>query len=588
MRFIVKILLLSVSSAASLAYSQTNNIPQVQHVIVLVQENRTPDNLFGSDAFAQTRQLPGADLVQIGNCSNPAQKTITLQSLNLGNACGPNHFHEAAWLPTYDNGKMDGACTIPTAKCTGISNPEYSYVQSSNVGPYFQIAQQYGYANYMFQTNQGPSFPAHQFLLSGTSAPTLPSDPTLCPDPLTNHSYPCYQWFAAENNNKKGDPYGCTAQSTVVDDIAPNGNESAAYNKGLPCYNHNSLATLLDQTPAISWKYYAQAAPVGKDLWTAPNAIYDICMPLGGQQTICTGYDWINYVQSVFPNAAGYPHSYSPILTDLGADPSQPQCTLPAISWVVPDGSWSDHAGQDPDGGGPSWVAAIVDAVGGYYYDINRQQHRTSCQNPDGSAMYWKNTVILITWDDWGGWYDHILPWRCNNVGVCSGYPGGLDGGGSEYVYGFRVPLLAVSAYNYRPQGATGYISGACGPGQQYSCPNEQQKYIHDFGSVLNFIEYAFGTGGVPLSLPGFPGQGISPSYKYADYFAPDGPTVCGATTCPYSLSDFFNFGGSASTFTPFTQGVNYPTQCFITPTAQGCFGSSFTPTNPDDDDDAE
>ena len=70
----------------------------------------------------------------------------------------------------------------------------------------------------------------------------------------------------------------------------------------------------------------------------------------------------------------------------------------------------------------------------------------------------------------------------------------------------------------------------------------------------------------------------------YADHFAPDGPAVCGPTTCPYSLSDFFNFSGSASTFTPFTQGVNYPTQCFITPAAQGCFGPSFTPTDPDDD----
>src|ERR1700731_917475 len=57
-----------------------------------------------------------------------------------------------------------------------------------------------------------------------------------------------------------------------------------------------------------------------------------------------------------------------------------------------------------------------------------------------------EHRFVLVTWDDWGGWYDHVLPWRCNNVGVCSGYPGSLDGGGSEYVYGFRVPLLVVSA----------------------------------------------------------------------------------------------------------------------------------------------
>jgi hypothetical protein len=63
----------------------------VQHVIVLIQENRTPDNLFGSDAFASQRQLPGADLVQHGLCG---PKKIPLQPLNLGNVCDPKHSHK--------------------------------------------------------------------------------------------------------------------------------------------------------------------------------------------------------------------------------------------------------------------------------------------------------------------------------------------------------------------------------------------------------------------------------------------------------------------------------------------------------------
>jgi phospholipase C len=68
-----------------------------------------------------------------------------------------------------------------------MAYPEYTYVQSSDVVPYFQIPQQYGYANYMFQTNQGPSFPAHQFLFSGTSAPVLDD----------SDSYQYWEWFAA-------------------------------------------------------------------------------------------------------------------------------------------------------------------------------------------------------------------------------------------------------------------------------------------------------------------------------------------------------------------------------------------------------
>ena len=288
---------------------------------------------------------------------------------------------------------------------------------------------------------------------------------------------------------------------------------------------------------------------------------------------------------SVFPNAAGYPNSFSPILTDLGADVNQKQCALPAVSWVVPDGNWSDHAGEDPDGSGPAWVAAIVDAVGGY--NNSGGQNPVQCYDTiNGKQVpYWEDTVILITWDDWGGWYDHILPWQCQlgPNGKCLGYPGGPDGGGSEYVYGFRVPLLVVSAYNNRQQGSTGYISGICGPGQQYGCPNEQQKYIHDFGSMLNFIEYAFGTGGYPLGGKGSCGVGPC-AYPYADYFAPDGPTVCGRTTCPYSLSDFFSFSSSPTTFAPFTQGINYRTQCFLTPSVEDCFGASFAPADPDDD----
>jgi phospholipase C len=141
----------------------------------------------------------GADLVQHGLCG---PKQIPLQPLNLANACDPKHSHKRAWIPTYDKGKMDGPCRIPTDNCSG-ENPESTYVQSSNVVPLFQIAQQYGYANYMFQTNQGPSFTAHQFLLSGTSAPTSFSAPPV-PRPRTIKSSPCYQWFSAELSSSAG------------------------------------------------------------------------------------------------------------------------------------------------------------------------------------------------------------------------------------------------------------------------------------------------------------------------------------------------------------------------------------------------
>jgi phospholipase C len=546
MRFIAKVLVL-VLIATTLALAQSN-LPQIQHVIVVIQENRTPDNLFGSDAFANQHQLPGADLVQSGQCyTTAAPHTIPLQPLSLGNTCNPDHSHQPAWMNTYHSGAMDGACTINAYNCGTTSNPEYTYVNGSNVAPYFNIAKQYGYANYFFQTNQGPSFPAHQFLFSGTSAPTYND----------NDSNQYWKWFAAENSNSNSETdYGCTVLDTIVLGVDPNGSESNGYNNGSPCYNHNALVDLLDPVP-ISWRYYAQKPPTATSLWTAPDAISDVCVASTANGGECTGADWVNNVQSVFPYAAGYPASYSPILTDLGADLNQRQCTLPTVSWVVPDGNWSDHGGQDPAGEGPSWVSAIVNAVGGY--DNSNHKLPTNCG-------YWANTVVLITWDDWGGWYDHVLPWRCSPATGCLGYDNGSGGVGGEYVYGFRVPLLVVSAYAKQ-----GYISG------KLPSPGEVQPYIHDFGSILNFIEYAFGQGGKPLGE-------VSPNYHYADHYAPDAPNTpgCNPTLCPYSLRDFFDFANQ-HTFTPFTQGLR-PTQCFLTPTVATCFGTNFAGADPDDD----
>jgi phospholipase C len=97
--------------------------------------------------------------------------------------------------------------------------------------------------------------------------------------------------------------------------------------------------------------------------------------------------------------------------------------------------------------GGPSWVASIVNAVG-----------TSPCTNADGSS-YWNSTAIIVTWDDWGGWYDHQPP-------LIEPYPQG------GYQMGFRVPLLIISAYT--PAGFIG---------------NSRES----FGSVIRFVERNFG-----------------------------------------------------------------------------------------------
>jgi Phosphoesterase family len=248
---------------------------------------------------------------------------------------------------------------------------------------------------------------------------------------------------------------------------------------------------------------------------------------------------------------------------------------LPAVSWVIPDGSWSDHPGPlilnnnqkvYPSVGGPSWVAAIVNAIG-----VQSVGGTTDCG-------YWNNTTILITWDDWGGWYDHIAPYLPPNSSYPQvGYPGVTDNNGDWYVYGFRVPLLVVSTY-----ATPGYISGNLNNGQGKT---KNPPYIHDFGSILGYVEWAFGLPPYPATSQNTCGiadaTGLGCNYPYADYFAPDGKFECPPSACgssPYPLEDFFS--ATSHAFTAIT-GAQYPSSCFTTD-VNSCF--PYYPADPDDD----
>jgi len=380
----------------------------IQHVVVIFQENRTPDNLFHDPVLMAN----GADIAITGVNSSGTQITLEPEVLATDYDLGHSH---GDFVAMYDGGKMDGANLVNVSCAQGASgcpppNPQYYYVQASDVGPYFQMAEQYTFGDRMFQTNQGPSFPAHQFILSGTSAPTATSN-----------------LFVSEN---PAGGAGCTAApSSTVELIDPSGNEDS--NSPIyPCFEHPTLADELD-AKGLSWRYYA---PSATSIWTAPNAIEHLCGPNNPPPngTVCQGADWTNDVVLYTEE------NPAPILTDIANN------NLAAVSWVIPAGVNSDHAGSTSNTGGPSWVASIVNAV--------------------GSSPYWSNTAILVTWDDWGGWYDHVPP----KV---------IDDGtswGSGYAYGFRVPLIVISPYA-RPA----YVS----------------HVTHDFGSILRFIEDTFGLG---------------------------------------------------------------------------------------------
>jgi len=383
--------------------------PKIQHVVIIFQENRTPDNLFQDPVLISN----GADIQNHG--VNSQGQTIPLSQIDLGTA-GSNpdnydlsHAH-SAFVSMYDGGKMDGADLIPYSCATGVTdcapaNPQFMYVNPADVQPYFQMAEQYVFADRMFQTNQGPSFPAHQFIISGTSAPAVGSNLFVAENPAGVKN-------AVSNT-------GCTAPpAEYVNVIDPTGVESPTY----PCFEHPTLTDSLDAAN-ITWRYYA---PSAGSIWTAPNAIQHMCGPNATppNATQCVGPDWTGTAPKVVLNQT---ESNAQILTDIA------NSQLAQVSWVIPDGDDSDHALSN-NGCGPSWVTSIVNAI--------------------GNSPYWSNTAILIAWDDWGGWYDHVAPQVLNS-----------------YEFGFRVPMIVVSPYAKQ-----GYIS----------------HVTHDFGSILKFIETTF------------------------------------------------------------------------------------------------
>lgn len=372
----------------------------IKHVVLIIQENRTPDNLFQDPVLINERK---ADIAQSG--LNSQQQTIPLSPIDLANNYDLSHSHPS-FEAMYDGGKMDGADQIPIACNVGAvncppANPQFMYVNPSEVQPYFQMAEQYTFGDRMFQTNQGPSFPAHQFLIAGTSAPTATSN-----------------LFAAENVSP-GTGAGCIAPpDNYVKLVDPNGNETQHM---YPCFEHPTLSDLLDNK-GISWRYYT---PTASFIWTGPDAIQHICVPqtINGQ-LVCTGAAWQNVILG-----------QAKVLEDIANQ------NLAQVTWVIPNGQESDHAHVN-DGSGPSWVASVVNAI--------------------GNSSYWADTAIFVTWDDWGGWYDHVPPPQV--LVNCAQW-------GCGYVYGFRVPLIVISPY---------------AKAQYLSHTN------HDFGSLLKFIEETF------------------------------------------------------------------------------------------------
>ena len=359
----------------------------IQHVIVVIQENRTMDNLFYG--------YPGANVTKTALTS--AGTTVSLAPVPFEAPYDPSHTHENL-QKEYNGGAMNGFDQDqidynPAQAPKPPAGVPLGFVPPNETVPYFLLASIYGLADNMFASKQVASFPGHQSLIAG-------------------------QTIAGNNPSDTSNPtvWGCDSSAGATAPSFVPGSETLAAPGGPPCYDYQTLGDLLD-AKTVSWKYYS-----GK-VGTADGAIsaYDAV------KHIRYGADWNKNV------------STSPF--DFFSDIKNR--TLPSVSYITPPALASDHAGTF-NASGPGWVATIYQYV--------------------AESPYYNNTAILVTWDDSGGWYDHVAP--------------PLDAAGLPL--GFRVPLLVMSPYT----------KASATPPLPFVDHTQ-----HDFGSIIHYIEKNWGLG---------------------------------------------------------------------------------------------
>ncbi|MGC2405901.1 MAG: alkaline phosphatase family protein [Candidatus Cybelea sp.] len=392
----------------------------IKHVILVVQENRTFDNLFSTfpgangTAFGCMEPPSGLKALRLrhrsaSGCPN-GDEYVPLKKVNLVELCDWSHSYKN-FVFDDDDGNMDGFGLEGGGKqCPGkVGTKVYQYVDPSQIAPYWSMASQYVLGDNMFQTQGSGSFTAHQDLIRGATiinaarTESLVDFPSAMPwgcdafPPSTKTSILFWTKTKIEDQYHKG-PFPCS--------------------NDFPNYGSNGYETMRDLLDAksVSWTYYSPPVigNTGK-LWNA----FDLVAP------VRYGPEWKTNIKK--------PKAFFSDIT---------KGTLPAVSWIIPDNPDSDHPTVHDTG--PSWVASIVNAV--------------------GESKYWDSSAIVVVWDDWGGFYDHVPP-------PLTDHWGGL---------GFRVPMILISPYAREAYPSTpGYISHT-----QY-----------EFGSILKFIENVWGLG---------------------------------------------------------------------------------------------
>jgi phospholipase C len=273
---------------------------------------------------------------------------------------------------------------------------QYAFTQfRPNQAPnYFSYAHRFVLSDRFFASAIGPSFPNHLFSIAAQSGGTHDN-----PDRSVSE----LRLQLAAGLAKS---WGC--------DIGPSGTipvyDSVGGVKNIPpCFDFETEGDLLS-THDIPWSDYAATNQQYGYLWSAYSAM---------RRYREHPKRWAAHIRPV-----------GNLISDIRND------LLPPVSWVTPRGEVSDHPGSDNSFcHGENWTTQVLNAI-------------------ETSPM-WKDTAVFLTWDEWGGFYDHVRPPSVDSLGL-----------------GFRVPLLVISPY-----AKSGTVDHRLG----------------EFSSVLRFIEDNWG-----------------------------------------------------------------------------------------------
>jgi phospholipase C len=365
----------------------SRGIHLIKHVVVIMQENRSFDNYFGT--------FPGATGIPMANgrptvcVHDPVTNTCVAPFVDHYdiNGGGP-HGADAAIADVHD-GKMDGF--IHRARgavhgCEDELNPVcvpgraqgerpdvMGYHTASDLPNYWRYARDFVLQDHMFEPNASWSLPAHLFQVSEWSATCKRhNDASSCRNALQNPG-----------------PY-----------FQRNGQRSV--HGTAPIYAWTDLTYLLHRA-GVSWGYYVVAG-------NEPDCQND-------DATTCAAVRQNANTPGVWNPL---PH-FDTVRNDHQLGNIQPvsrfwaaakRGTLPAVSWVVPSGAVSEHP-PEPIAKGVAYVTHLVNAV---------------MRGKD-----WSSTAIFLAWDDWGGFYDNVAPPKVDRNG-----------------YGLRVPGIVISPYARR------------------------------------------------------------------------------------------------------------------------------------------